>query len=184
MSGTTTHYGWPYPTGTDAPPDVAGDMQALASAQDTTLFTFASGYATVLSAIGTYNCISQAVGAGTQASATFANFPGTNTFNITKKLGSSLTNLAVRLSLVCFSDVIDTQMRLAVLINGVDNEVAQFRFTPASTYFFIQGEGKVTGLAAATYSVQARWAKSSGSGTLTTASGRSWMSMAAQEVPV
>lgn len=184
MSGTTPHYSWPFPTGTDSPPNVASDMQSGLTAADATLFAFASGFTTVLSAIGTYNCISQAVGAGTQASATFANFPGTNTFNITKKLGSALTNLAVRLSIVCFSDVIDTQMRLAVLINGVDNEVAQFRFTPASTYFFVQGEAKVTGLAAATYSVQARWAKSSGSGTLTTAAGRSWMSMAAQEVPV
>lgn len=34
MSGTTTNFGWPYPTGTDAPPDVASDMQSLASAAD------------------------------------------------------------------------------------------------------------------------------------------------------
>lgn len=36
MSGTTTNFGWPFPTNPD-PALVAGDIQSLASAQDSTL---------------------------------------------------------------------------------------------------------------------------------------------------
>ena len=180
MSGVTPNYSWPYPTGTDAPPDVAGDMQALAVAADTTVGTLASGFTTIVSAIGRGAAISNTPSSGTTTSATPANIPGTSSFSFTKKLAG--TKLIVAMGLVSFSTAIDTTLGLGALIGGVDTTITQFRHSTANEYRQAFGVNQISGLAAGAYTVQGRWFRVGGAGTLTLTTVETWLTIACLEI--
>lgn len=180
MSGVTPNYSWPYPTGTDSPPQVANDMQALAVAADATVSTLASGFTTILSAIGRGAAISNTPASGTTASATPANIPGTSSFAFTKKLASS--NLIIAMGLVTFSTAVDTTLGLGVLIGGTDTTVTQFRHTTANEYRQAFGINQISGLAAGAYTIQGRWFRVAGAGTVTLTTVETWLTLGCLEV--
>lgn len=188
MAGTTPNYAWPYPTGTDGPPNVATAIQNAMTAADATLFgqasaqtTFNSGFATVTAAIGRAAAISNTNTTGSIAVATPTNIPGTSSFSFTKKLAA--TKLIVAIGLVTDSTAVDTILGLGTLIAGVDTTITQFRHTSASEYRQAFGINQITGVAAGAQTIQARWFRVSGAGTLGVASGVTWLTMACFEVP-
>lgn len=180
MSGTTPNYSWPYPTGTDSPPDVAGAMQALAVAADSTVGTLASGFTTVVSAIGRGAAISNTPGSGTTSSATPANIPAVSSFSFTKKLAGS--KLLVAMGLVSFSTAVDTTLGLGVLIAGTDTTITQFRHTTANEYRQAFGVNQITGVAAGAQTIQGRWFRVGGAGTLTLTTVETWLTMVCIEI--
>jgi hypothetical protein len=155
-------------------------MQALAVAADSTVGTLASGFTTITSAIGRGAAISNTAGSGTTTSATPANIAGTSSFAFTKKLAAS--KLIIAMGLVTSSSAVDTTLGLGVLIGGVDTTVTQFRHTTASEYRQGFGINQISGLAAGAYTVQGRWFRVGGAGTLSTVINETWLTIGCLEI--
>lgn len=127
------------------------------------------------------NGISNAAAADTTTSATFVNMAGTSSFSITKIYSGSHTRLRIDMAAGMFSTIATTAANIGVLINGTDHQITMLFINPASTHLMLVGSGYVTGLAAGTYTVQARWLRSQGTGTLTR-DANDWLSVCAREV--
>lgn len=168
MSGTTTNWTFPYPTGTDSPPNVASDMQSLATANDTALF-----------AVGNARGLNSIAGTGTTTSAAYANIPAPSSVSFTKRL--TVTRLRIDLMFDSFSTAVPTRVWVGVRINGVDTDVSSHSYGAANQYESTTGVTFVSGLAAGVYTVQCRWLRSSGAGTVSV-DGGGYISFAVQEV--
>ena len=125
----------------------------------------------------------QAVSSGsdTTTSASYANMAGTGattSFSFTK----ALTSTRVKIELIAgwSSGTNSSVMRAGALVNGTDYDCGQIALGTGVTGYSA-GFAVITGLAAGTYTVQARWKRVSGSGTPTRDSNM-WLSMSAAEI--
>lgn len=124
--------------------------------------------------------LSALTGAGTTTSATYANMPATSSQAVTK--ASAGTRLRIEFSCSSFVTVASTVTSFAVLVNGVDTDISRLFFNPASTHEACPtGIVYISGLAAGAWTVQARWKRTSGTGTLTL-DANDWISLDVMEV--
>lgn len=107
-------------------------------------------------------------GAGdSTVSGTYVNLAGTSTVSFTKVVTSS--RLILRLSAAFFITAsAGTTAMFGLLINGVDYDVASFGTGTLSANVLAVGYALVAGgvVSAGTYTVQGRWKRSGGAGTL------------------
>ena len=171
MTTFTTKFQFPKPGGTDSP-DGASQIGALADAVDSAL----AAAANVVNVAGAASVNDSTV------SGSYASLTSTNTsVSFTKKLAS--TAIRVDLHMSAGSSATATTTVIGVLINGVDYDVIQFKFDPANTRFNLSGTAIVaSGLAASTYTVQIRWKRTAGAGTVQRFTPDDWQSMTVAEV--
>lgn len=125
-------------------------------------------------------------GSDTTTSASYTNMAGTGaTTSFTIKKAVSSTLLRVDLSATIYSSVATTGYALGVQINGVDTTLVQSLINPANQHTPVSGTAYISGLTAAsggtTYTVQARWKRISGTGTLTRDT-NDWLTLTAREL--
>jgi len=124
--------------------------------------------------------ISNATGAGTSTSASYANITATpSSFSFTKYGTNS--RLRAQIAFDSFSTVLGTKMSVAVQILGTDYELKQHWHTNANLYTAAVSVAYISGLPAGTYTVQVRWSRVSGTGTLTT-DANGWIACSVSEV--
>lgn len=126
--------------------------------------------------------LNNACGSGTTTSSSYANFPATSSFSFTKQYSSSDTSLKVDLHVTSYATSVTSSVSFGVNINSTDTDVAQLTYNTANNHTQTSGTKVITGLAAGTYTVQIRWKRTGGAGTVTV-DGADWVSMTVQEVP-
>lgn len=125
--------------------------------------------------------INNAGATDSSTSSSFANLAGTSSFDITK--GSSGSRLKVAMQATAFlSAGSNTRLEWAALVDGVDNVVTNTFINPTLTHTLFAGAVYISGLAAGTYTIQGRWRRVSGAGTLARGSD-DWLHMSAIELP-
>lgn len=171
MTTFTTKFLFPKPGGTDSP-DGATQIGALADAVDTSL----------AAAANVVNVIGAAPANDTTTSNTYSSLTSTNTsVSFTKKLAS--TAIRIDLHVTAGSSASATTMVIGVQINSVDYDVIQFKSDVANARFSLSGTAIVAaGLAAGTYTVQIRWKRTNGAGTVQRFISDDWQSMTVAEV--
>lgn len=124
--------------------------------------------------------LSALVAAGTTTSGTYANMPATSSVNLTK--ASANTRLRIEFACTTFVTVASTIVQFGVLVNSTDYDISRLFFNPASTHQACPtGVVYISGLAANIWTVQARWRRVSGTGTVTT-DANDWVTLDVQEV--
>ncbi|MFG2059659.1 hypothetical protein ACGFI9_37175 [Micromonospora sp. NPDC048930] len=120
---------------------------------------------------------------GTMSSATYVDLPGLSATSFPVKKWATSSKLYVTMRFEAFSSAASTGLRLGVRINGVDYDVAYQYFTSANIYVPFSGWAYVaSGLAAGTYTVQARWKVATGPGVINTHNAISELDMGVREV--
>lgn len=121
-------------------------------------------------------------GTDTTVSATFVNIAGTgqvSSFSFTKLEAATRVKVTMSATFVAVtSNVVTT---FGVLINGTDTVVCQFAPGTAASGS-ANGVAFISGLAAGTYTVQARWRRTAGSGTPTRTASNDWLTVVCEEV--
>jgi len=88
--------------------------------------------------------------------------------SFTKLSASADFDLIVLVNLSCFATVAPTVVKIAVNVNGVDNDATLMPINSANVHTALPtGAVRITGLAANTYTVKARALRVSGTGTVT-----------------
>ncbi len=118
-----------------------------------------------LSAVRVFDSFYGPVGGTSITSTSFGNLP--NSTGVTFSKGYGATEVKLTLFGRCRTNTGGTQVALAVQINGVDYEVDRHYFDVANIHQQLGGFVSVSGLAAGTYTVRARWRKIGGGGNLT-----------------
>lgn len=125
--------------------------------------------------------LNAALAAGTTVSAFYANMPGSPTVTLDK--GSASTSIRVDLHASLFSTLANTEVRLAVNINGTtDGDTVNFFINAANTHVQLASVAIFPFASVGSIPIIARWRRVSGGGTLTT-NANDWISLAATEVP-
>jgi len=176
MPGSTTTYGLPYQELSDAPdgPDLGQNLAEAVEAEleriDADLFPNSVGF-------GEF-----AGSTHSTTSGSYADLASPSSATIVKSLAS--TTLKVSLYVQFASSATDTGVEFAVRISGTDYLVAPYhqalpndtaRLTAAGTIF-------VTGISAGSHTVQVRWRRSSGAGTISRIINDDWISLVVEEV--
>lgn len=134
--------------------------------------------------VGNKTVLNTAQGAGTTTSATYVDLPATSSLSFTKLYDAAETKLCVSLSVGARITVATfTAVRFGVRINGADYDVAHTEIADLSKHGTMSGEREVTGIPAGTYTVQVRYRRVSGGGTINVDS-NDWLSLTVEEVPV
>lgn len=112
------------------------------------------------------NGVGAASATDSTTSATYVDMVGASTsFSFTK--GSSGTRLKVTMNVGAFiSGAANTRPGFAVSIGGVDYDVVGMTINPLATHTINAGFVYLSGITAGTYTVQGRWRRISGTGTL------------------
>lgn len=123
-------------------------------------------------------------GPGTQddtTSSTYVNMTGTSSFSFTKDYSD--TDVKVEMALTFFSSSTGSGVRYGVRINSTDYNVGKYSQTlpTAGVHLPTSGIAFISGIPAGTYTVQGRWLRLAGAGTLSRAS-TDWLSISATEV--
>lgn len=176
---TTPVYGLPYQT-LDDPPNGAALGLGLAEAVETELVRI--DQAAAQPAIAWSTGVSEAgpASANTTTSSTYVSLTGTSSATITKSQGTA-TQLRIDLSVSSWCNGTLTLVRFGVLVNGVDYDVTQIKHADSGKHAFATGTAYISGLAAGSYTIQARWRRVTGTGTLTRDI-EDWLSLAVTEV--
>jgi hypothetical protein len=125
--------------------------------------------------------VAVATGVGSNATANYADVPGGNTFVTFTKL-SPVTSLRIDLHLTFFTDSSLSGADFAVAVNGVDTLVSRLHANlSANVHQSVSGVLGLSGLAAGTWTIQARYKRVSGAGAIHF-DADDWMSMAVTEV--
>lgn len=134
-----------------------------------------------LNALANSNGINNAPGStGTSTVTSYANLPATSSFSFTKLLDDS--DLRIDMHISCWSSGAgSTTPRFGVQISSTDYDMCGSLINTASEHVAFSGTRIITGLAAGTYTIQGRFKRVSGTGTITVDSG-DWISLAASEV--
>lgn len=144
---------------------------------------FAAGQdvdAAELNALANAAGINNATGAGTTTSGSYANIAATSSFSFTKQHNS--TGLFVAVALIHYAATNTAVSKLGVLINGTDYDlVGSYPFGVAGQQQCAVGFRRIPSINAGTYTIQGRWLRVSGTGTLTT-DANGWISLHALEV--
>lgn len=132
---------------------------------------------------GVAGSISNGITAGSTTSASYVDMPAGSSKAFTK-LNAAVSQLRVQFSASSFvTGAAATVCQYGIRVNGVDydisrqyfNAVSDHRTCPAGVFY-------VTGLAAGAWTVQGRWKRTTGTGTLAVDSG-DWISIDVSEVP-
>lgn len=123
--------------------------------------------------------VNGASGGGNTTSATYVDMPSGSALSGFTKLAAG-TQLHIAMALTGFATVGSTVSRFAVNISGTDYDVTQLFFNNVE-HLPVSGFRKVpAGIAAGVYTIQGRWRRVSGTGTLTT-NVDDWFSMTVEE---
>lgn len=172
------------PTAVAGVPWLASALPAVA---DTVVVDIVAGAPLIVGIVGAASRIPHSetlntVGAAdTTTSATYVNLAATSSMTFTKLHGSTALELALHAT--SFSSATGTVTRFAVRIDSVDYDVCQLFWNVANSHAQTSGVAKVGSgvVAAGSYTVQGRWRRVSGTGTLTRDTG-DWLSMQVSEV--
>lgn len=123
---------------------------------------------------------------GTMTSSTYVDLPSGTSSSLSFTKYRTASAILVHMKILAFSATNgSTGLRLGVRINSTDYDVALGYYTTANAYAPASGVALVaSGLTAGTYTVQARWKRSSGTGTITTADTISELDMSVREVGI
>jgi hypothetical protein len=101
---------------------------------------------------------------GTTASATYANLPGTTSVAFTKK--SAATKLVVTINTAMSTTVANTSVRLGINIDSTDYDCVTVHINPPNQHTQMSCTFVISGPTAGAKTVQARWRRTLGTGTL------------------
>jgi hypothetical protein len=130
------------------------------------------------------NAAATTVGTNTTTSATYVNMAGTGavtSFSFTKKYSAAVTQVKVDFHATFYGTGSGAAVSFAVLIGATDYDVTRFALSSIAVRQQSSGVRLISGLAAATYTVQCRWRRTAGAGTLTR-DVDDWLSVTATEV--
>lgn len=117
--------------------------------------------------VGTEDVLNSAQGAATTTSATFVNMPAPSSLSFTKQWDDTYTDLVVDLDVGVRVTVAGaTGAEFAILCDGVDTVITKKEIFTIGEHETASGIVKLTGLAAGTYTIQVRWRRNYGGGTL------------------
>lgn len=105
-------------------------------------------------------------GTGTRTLSNFGTFPGTSSVSFTKYDGDSRLRVDFHVTLY-FPTPTPDKAEFSVLISGVDYVIASMPFITSSSHKQCSAVAFIPGIAAGTYTVQVRWRRVSGAGTMT-----------------
>jgi len=130
------------------------------------------------------NCAGIAVaasGGDSTTSASYVSMAATSSFSFTKYL--STTSIKIDLHATFAVSAVSTSARFGVLINGVDYDICQMFINEANSRRNSSGSVPVAlGLGAGVYTIQARWKRVAGAGTLQRFVTDDWLALCAAEV--
>lgn len=106
------------------------------------------------------------LGGGSTNVATYGDIPGSTSFSFQKLYSSTQTKLRVWLSVTARVDVTFTNSGWGVRVNGTDYDVAHNEFGTTSAHQCISGGIFITGVPAGTYTVQGRYKRDGGTGSI------------------
>lgn len=116
---------------------------------------------------------------GTTTSGSYVDMPATSSFSFTKIHAS--TSIALTMDVSLLSTAASTIARFGVRINSVDYDITEVTFNVSNTHLRGSGTRDVAAaLAAGAYTIQGRWLRTTGAGTLTISN--DWFSMRATEI--
>lgn len=118
--------------------------------------------------------INNACGSGTTTSATYVDFPAVSSFSYTKIHATS--RLRVHVDVGCYASGTVAAVRIGVRIAGTDYDMVNFAFSEANSFRAFSGTRYIPSIAAGAQTLQLRWYRVSGTGTLT-ADASSWLSL-------
>ncbi len=188
---TTPFYGWPYPEAGVDLPNGAGQIQGLAQAAEATLHDGTDGLIVasvtaggdVLAGSGNgVNAAAVSSGTDTTTSGSYVNLGGTGSqtsFSFVKRYGG--TRVRAQLSASLYSSVAGSGAMLGVRINGVDYDVVMTEVSTINERVNNVGVAYLVGVPAGTWTVQGRWRRFNGAGTMTR-DVFDWLSIEAREV--
>lgn len=124
--------------------------------------------------------INNVAGASSTTSATFVNLPATSSFSFTKLHTS--TRLKAEMHVTCFIATATGGVRFALQIAGTDYDIAGYTFNATADHRQISGTRYLpAGIAAGALTIQGRWRRNGGAGTLNIDAG-DWLSISVAEV--
>jgi hypothetical protein len=110
--------------------------------------------------------INVVAGVGTVAAAGFVNMPATSSFVVRKQY--TATRIRVRMCADAFSTAANTVAQYGANINAVDTIVTELTMNTMNVHSQGFGEAYIgAGLAAGNYTIQGRWQRTAGAGTVT-----------------
>lgn len=121
-------------------------------------------------------------GSDTTTSASYVSLAGTGSitsFSFTKQRGD--TALLVTMHVTLYATNTANEAMFGVQINSIDYDIVKFYINPATTHHAASGSAFIEGIDAGTYTIQGRWKRTQGTGTLTRDPG-DWLSISALEV--
>lgn len=190
MTQTTPVYGFPYPEVSVDPPNGAAQIQSLAEAVEATLSDGTDGLiiasvtaaGDLLTGSGAgVNAAAVTSGSDTTTSGTNVNLAGTGSvtsFSFVKRYAG--TRIRLELSVSCFCQTANSTGIFGVRINAVDYDVVNLSPAPLGTRLGLVGVRYITGVGAGTWTVQGRWRRSLGTGTLVRNT-EDWLTIDARE---
>lgn len=120
-------------------------------------------------------------GSDTTTSSSYANMAGTGSvtsYSFTKALTSTRLKVTIAASYVALTN--NATVQVGVLVSGTDYDCGRVLITTGAGGYSM-GWAYITGLAAGTYTIQARWKRTSGTGTASRGTDQ-WLSIACAEV--
>lgn len=126
------------------------------------------------------NCqvLNTALGSGTTTSGSYADM-AVAALTFTKQVNNS--RLRIDISAAMFATVGSTKVRVGVAVNGSDFDIISFFISTANVVVPVVGSNIISVSGASILTIQPRWLRVSGTGTLTTSSSED-ISMVVQEV--
>lgn len=148
-----------------AGPLAAGDRVFTCAIRPQGIYVFGSAPSSAANrVVSSVNKAGPAVNDST-TSATYVSLTDSSSVSIVKN--RSDTQLSVDLRVSCFlTGATNSKPSFAVQVNSTDYEIVASLINPVSTHEFMAGLRLISGIPAGTYTVQARWLRVSGTGTL------------------
>lgn len=143
---------------------------------------FASGQtltASKLNAITNGAGLNNATGSGSTGLTSYVDFPATSSFSFTKIQAATI--IKIDFHTLCYTTQSGDVASFGVRINGTDYEVCRRSFSASSVIVQASGTKRIPSIPAGTYTVQIRYKRQSGSGSVTIQA-NDWVSCDATEV--
>jgi hypothetical protein len=125
------------------------------------------------------NGVGAAAAADATSSAAYANLSGTSSFAFVKQDAAS--RLKVTIHAGAFVSAAGTKPMYGVQIGGTDYDVVSQTINVTNTHVNISGFSYLTGVPAGSYTVQGRWRRAAGTGSITR-NNEDWLSISVKEL--
>ncbi len=134
-----------------------------------------------IEALSNESGIANLLSASTTTSATYVNLPTTSSFSFTKL--QDATRLRIDIATTAFIATSDAEGRFGVLVNGVDYDLVNWDASTLSDRAGWAGFAYIpaASVPAGVYTVQGRWRRVAGTGTLTVQA-TDWLSLSCREI--